>query len=635
MVASDLLSLIFLALFWVHATHADSTVDMIARSCRKTPVRNASLYVDGYWHLVVSMEQEMVRNKFAFNEMGEPPDRIYLFSQCMNDLSGEECKMCFDQMKTLLPSCFPNTGGRVYADGCFLRAENYSFFEEIIEPVDDMQICSDSMEGRQGFNDTTRELVMEIAKDAPHNRGHAVQHQELESGASVYAMANCWKTINAEMCSICLGNAAMASLSCLPSSGGRVMNAGCFLRYADYDFFSSSTEAPSMLSYAIYATGVVALCTFTITIGFCVGKTAYQESIQEPKLKRMETDLSVQDKSLQFLQFKYSTLERATDCFNEAHKLGQGGYGEVFKGTLPDGREIAIKRLYVSGKGRTDDVYNEMDIIRRAQHKNLVRFLGCCFTHIDSFLVYEFLANKSLDHFLFDPEKKKELDWNKRLGIIIGTAEGLEYLHMDSQVRIVHRDIKASNILLDLRHKPKIADFGLARFYSCDESLISTAIAGTLGYIAPEYLAHGRLTEKVDVYSFGVLVLEIVSGHRNSEFQPTETFETLVTNAWKRFQSKTVTEIIDVSMEMEDVEEATRVIQVGLLCTQESASLRPTMTTVIQMLREKDAHLPVPSKPPFTEESMEISPSFESSRRRPSCLSDLCTFHSFKTSEPE
>jgi hypothetical protein len=141
------------------------------------------------------------------------------------------------------------------------------------------------MEGRQGFNDTTREVVMEIAKDAPHNRGHAVQHQELESGASVYAMANCWKTINAEMCSICLGNAAMASLSCLPSAGGRVMNAGCFLRYADYDFLSSSTEAPSMLSYAIYATGVVALCTFTITIGFCVGRTAYQESIQEPKLK--------------------------------------------------------------------------------------------------------------------------------------------------------------------------------------------------------------------------------------------------------------------------------------------------------------------------------------------------------------
>jgi hypothetical protein len=105
--------------------------------------------------------------------------------------------------------------------------------------------------------------------------------------------------------------------------------------------------------------------------------------------------------------------------------------------------------------------------------------------------------------------------------------------------------------------------------------------------------------------------------------------------AWKHFQSKTVTEIIDVSMEMEDVEEATRVIQVGLLCTQESASLRPTMTTVIQMLREKDAHLPLPSKPPFTEESIEISPSFESSRRRPSCLSDLCTFHSFKTSEPE
>lgn len=143
MAASHLFSLIILVLFSVHPTHADQGIaDVIARSCRKTLVRNASLYVDGYWHLVVAMEQEMVRNKFAFNEVGEPPDRIYLFSQCMDDLSGEECKMCFDHLKSLLPNCFPNTGGRVYADGCFIRAENYSFFEETIEPVDDTQVIT-------------------------------------------------------------------------------------------------------------------------------------------------------------------------------------------------------------------------------------------------------------------------------------------------------------------------------------------------------------------------------------------------------------------------------------------------------------------------------------------------------------
>jgi hypothetical protein len=146
-------------------------------------------------------------------------------------------------------------------------------------------MCSEGSGGDKGFNDTTRQLVTGVAKQAPHNRGHAVQHQGLESGATVYAMASCWKTINAEMCSICLANAALSSLSCLPSSGGRVMNAGCFLRYADYDFANITEASPKMLSYAIYATGVVALCTFTITIGFCVGRTAYQESIQEPKIK--------------------------------------------------------------------------------------------------------------------------------------------------------------------------------------------------------------------------------------------------------------------------------------------------------------------------------------------------------------
>ncbi|XP_065638016.1 cysteine-rich receptor-like protein kinase 46 isoform X1 [Quercus suber] len=377
-------------------------------------------------------------------------------------------------------------------------------------------------------------------------------------------MANCWKTMDHNMCSSCLENAAMVSLSCLPSTDSRVMNAGCFIRYSDYDFTNgpdSDAAVDTIFSYVSYALGAIASCALVIVIGFCAGRTVYRRKNHKRRVKGKETLLSDSNRSLQILQFQFSTLEKATDSFDQAHKLGHGGNGEVFKGTLADGREIAIKRLYIRGKANTNEVYNEMDIISRAQHKNLVRFLGCCFTNTDSFLVYEFLANRSLDSILFDPEKKTELDWNRRLGIIIGTAEGLEYLHKGCQFRIIHRDIKASNILLDLKHKPKIADFGLARFYSCDKSLISTAIVGTLGYMAPEYLAQGRLTEKVDVYSFGVLVLEIVSGVKNSEFHPTETFETLIINAWKHFQSNTVLEIIDESIMMEDVGEITRVVQ--------------------------------------------------------------------------
>ncbi|KAL2510244.1 Cysteine-rich receptor-like protein kinase 2 [Forsythia ovata] len=180
------------------------------------------------------------------------------------------------------------------------------------------------------------------------------------------------------------------------------------------------------------------------------------------------------------LNFKYSTLEKSTDYFNEANKLGQGGFATVYKGVLQDGREIAVKRLFFHNKQRAANFYNEVNMISSIEHKNLVRLLGCSCSGPESLLVYEFLPNKSLDCFIFDSSKGKELNWEKRFEIIIGTAEGLVFLHENTKTRIVHRDIKASNILLDLRFRAKIADFGLARSFQEDKSHISTAIAGTL-----------------------------------------------------------------------------------------------------------------------------------------------------------
>ncbi|KAF6135011.1 hypothetical protein GIB67_014060 [Kingdonia uniflora] len=213
-----------------------------------------------------------------------------------------------------------------------------------------------------------------------------------------------------------------------------------------------------------------------------------------------------------------------------------------------------------------------------------------------------------------EPSRGRILNWEKRFEIIIGTVEGLIYLHENSKIKIIHRDIKSNNILLDSKLRAKIADFGLARSFEADKSHISTAIAGTLGYMAPEYLAHGQLTEKADVYSFGVLVIEIITGRQNSRSKTSDYTDSLVTAAWKHFQMGKAEELFDQNLMLLNHDNTInhkygilRVLHVGLLCTQEVPSLRPSMSTALQMLL-KDEELPAPANPPFIDEkSMEFN----------------------------
>lgn len=369
-------------------------------------MQNVSNYIESYTKILSAIEGEMYRDKFGIASSGDPPDKLFVLSQCMDDLSSEECEICFSQANTLLPSCFPATGGRVYLDGCFVRAENYSFYTEAISP-DDSKTCGATSDDTEQYREATKRLILKLLGRAPHNKGYAERHEKCR-GVSVYGMAMCLKTLDHDKCAGCLMNAAEKALSCLPSVEARVLNAGCFLRYSDYEFRNNpNTRAArdTILLYGSYVLGTITICTLAITIGFFIGKLCYRRRNRQSKIDGTEKDLSVLRRSL---QFKYSTLEKATAYFSDHHKLGHGGFGEVFKGTLPDGREIAIKRLFITGRTRKDEVYNEMDIISRAQHKNLVRFLGCCFTKDDSLLVYEFLANKSLDHVLFGRFGKEE-----------------------------------------------------------------------------------------------------------------------------------------------------------------------------------------------------------------------------------
>ncbi|KAL2247445.1 UNVERIFIED_CONTAM: putative LRR receptor-like serine/threonine-protein kinase [Sesamum indicum] len=228
------------------------------------------------------------------------------------------------------------------------------------------------------------------------------------------------------------------------------------------------------------------------------------------------------------LQTGYFTLRQikaATNNFDNANKIGEGGFGPVYKGVLSDGTIIAVKQLSSKSKQGNREFVNEIGMISALQHPNLVKLFGCCIEGNQLLLIYEYLENNCLARALFGrQEQRLNLDWQTRKKICLGIARGLAYLHEESRLKIVHRDIKATNVLLDKDLNAKISDFGLAKLDEEENTHISTRIAGTIGYMAPEYAMRGYLTDKADVYSFGIVALEIVSGKSNTNYRPKEEF---------------------------------------------------------------------------------------------------------------
>ncbi|GMN61957.1 hypothetical protein TIFTF001_031044 [Ficus carica] len=310
----------------------------------------------------------------------------------------------------------------------------------------------------------------------------------------------------------------------------------------------------------------------------------------------------VEEEKLELPSFDLSTIITATNNFSSNNKVGQGGFGPVYKGRLADGQEIAVKRLSISSGQGIEELKNELILIAKLQHRNLVKLIGCCIQGEEKLLVYEYMPNKSLDFFIFDENKAKLLEWGKRFKIICGIARGLLYLHQDSRLRIIHRDLKTSNVLLDHEMNPKISDFGLARTFGGDQIEGKTnRVVGTYGYMAPEYVSNGRFSIKSDVFSFGMTVLEIVSGKRCTSFSRQKEDLTLTGYAWTLMQQGMATELRDSCLRDSDhnLLEVLRCIHVGLLCVQQRAADRPSMSSVVVML-SSDCHvLPYPNRPAY------------------------------------
>ncbi|PSS04864.1 LRR receptor-like serine/threonine-protein kinase [Actinidia chinensis var. chinensis] len=305
---------------------------------------------------------------------------------------------------------------------------------------------------------------------------------------------------------------------------------------------------------------------------------------------------------LQTGSFTLKQIKAATNNFDSANKIGEGGFGPVYKGLLPDGTVIAVKQLSSVSRQGYREFLNEIGVISCLRHPNLVKLHGCCIEGDQLLLVNEYMENNSLARTLFADQLV--LDWPTRLKICTGIARGLAFLHDESRLKIVHRDIKATNVLLDGNLNPKISDFGLARLNEDENTHISTRVAGTIGYMAPEYALWGYLTDKADVYSFGVVALEIVSGKNNNSFIPSDKYICLLDWACHLQQGGNFAELVDPKLGGEvNQEEAERMIKVALLCTNASPSLRPTMLEVVSML-EGQTSIPgvVPEASSYTDD---------------------------------
>ncbi|OWM90976.1 hypothetical protein CDL15_Pgr023309 [Punica granatum] len=299
--------------------------------------------------------------------------------------------------------------------------------------------------------------------------------------------------------------------------------------------------------------------------------------------------------------FDLEIILEATNNFSDESKLGQGGFGPVYKGKFPGGQEIAVKRLS-SGSGQgLEEFKSEVMLIAKLQHRNLVRLLGYCIEGDEKILLYEYMPNKSLDSFIFDRTRCVLLTWQMRLEIILGITRGMLYLHQDSRLRIIHRDLKTSNVLLDEEMNPKISDFGLARIFEGKQIEATTQrVIGTYGYMSPEYALDGFFSIKSDVFSFGVVVLEIISGKRNTGFYQAEGQINLLGHAWRLWTENNALNLMDhVLEETCNGDEVVKCINVALLCLQEDPNDRPTMSNVLFMLGGEITTLPTPKQPAF------------------------------------
>ncbi|KAI3927474.1 hypothetical protein MKW92_021197 [Papaver armeniacum] len=530
----------------------------------------------------------VIRNRYNNATVGLNPDTVYGSIQCRGDVSLDTCQSCVNFGTQDINDRCPNSKKAIiWYDTCMLRYSNEYYFN-IVQITPAVYIWKpNNISNPNQFNQILGGFMNELEKERSFSSNFASGDKNLTNGRKLYGLVQCSPDIASNDCSRCLiGAISELPNCCAGKQGGRVLRPSCNVRYELYPFLqlqyinvpsppsvslpvpllpppplgssppSSTNTTTSNSNWSNSSILAISIAIPSIIVGL-TAIAFWFFCFHRKKTKTQYFD----DSSTEFLQFSFSMVSTATNNFSEFNKLG--------KGTLSDSQEIAVKRLSkYSGQGE-QEFKNEVTLVAKLQHRNLVKLIGFSIAGEEKLLIYEYMPNGSLDQILFG-----------------GVARGLVYLHEESRLKVVHRDLKASNILLDIEMNPKIADFGMARLFGLHQIQDSTnRIVGTHGYMAPEYIMHGEFSVKSDVFSFGVLVLEILSGQRNSSFRKSDIARDLLSYAWRHWNNETAIEILDPTLkDTYSRNEVVRCIHVALLCVQENVEDRPSMQTVVLML---------------------------------------------------
>ncbi|KAM3701567.1 hypothetical protein ACJW31_05G183500 [Castanea mollissima] len=567
---------VFLALLWDLA-YADPPY----KNCSDTGnYAVTSPFQNNLNNILHSLSSNASISKFYNTSTGNDTDRVYGLYMCLDYVTNESCHDCITTAShDMLKLCPSTTEAVVWEEICQLRYSKKSFFG-ILDvtgniPLDNKKNNSQPELFKSIVNVTLNALAYRAAFKLSANM-YATGEAAFQD-KTIYALVQCTRDLSAKDCNLCLQSATADILRVYYYSvGARLLSRSCFLRYEFYSFYGGTPNSPGssqvggiqMKLWMIVVVTAVSACLVIVLLGSYVyhrmmNKNGKKKILEHGIIQNIGSSSNLhfhhqhfqgryKSKSQEFPYFNLASLQAATNNFGDSNKLGQGGFGPVYKGILSDGKEVAIKRL---------SCYSEQD-----------------------------------------PRNHAQLNWSRRLNIITGIARGILYLHEDSRLRIIHRDLKASNVLLDYEMNPKISDFGMARIFAGNEGATNTTtIVGTYGYMAPEYAMGGIYSIKSDVFSFGVLLLEIISGKRNAGFHQSKRASSLLAYAWKLWNEGKALELMDpLLIDSFNRDEFLRYVQIGLLCAQEDASDRPTMSAVAVMLKSETVSLSPPERPAFS-----------------------------------